>query len=62
MNDKIGIDKYMALKMFYDQGFNGERLMSLANEALTTINQPSEDYYYTGDVIELITKQKELLF
>ena len=51
MNDKIAISYNTALKCFWDDGYNTEPLLQLADKIIKNLKQPTAGYYYADDVI-----------
>jgi hypothetical protein len=42
--------------MFWNEGFDTEDLLNLANEALKDIKQPTTGFYYPEDISRLINE------
>jgi hypothetical protein len=60
MADRIAVTRNTALRMFWDEGFDNERLLTFANAALDTLKQATEGYYYADEVVPLIDQQTAL--
>jgi hypothetical protein len=56
--ERIAVDKRMALKMFWNAGFNTEDKLMQANNNILKLKQVSEGYYYADDVSNLIDNVK----
>jgi hypothetical protein len=54
--DRLAINQRMALMMFWNEGFDTEDLLNLANEALKDIKQPTTGFYYPEDISRLINE------
>ena len=53
-SDRIGVSKRMALKMFWEAGFDTDAKMMLAARALDVLKPASAGYYYADDVSRAI--------
>jgi hypothetical protein len=61
-NDRKAISKFAALKMYFDAGFKGEKLIKEALHSLRRLGdcQPKKSYFYADDVEIIIANDIEL--
>jgi hypothetical protein len=52
--ERIAVDKRMALKMFWNAGFNTEYKITKVDSRINHLDQVTEGYYYADDVSKLI--------
>ena len=57
--DKTAISKKVALRMYWDAGFDTESLIKIANTSLDKLKQPTKGYYYPDDVKNSIKLDKK---
>ena len=53
-NDRIAINKRLALRMFFDAGYDTEQGLSFAAKLLAQLEEPTAGYYYADAVVESI--------
>ncbi len=59
--DKTAISKKVALRMYWDAGFDKESLIKIANASIDKLKQPTKGYYYPVDVQNAIKLDKKNL-
>ena len=57
-NDKLAINKRIALKMFYDAGWDTEESLVNAHLIIEEIPQPSNGFWYADDISDAIQINK----
>ena len=53
-NDKLAVNKRLALKMFWDAGYNTEELLLKANALIESCKQVTKGYWLADNVSNLI--------
>jgi hypothetical protein len=52
-NDKLAVDKYTALLIFWNNGWDTEQRLYDANKLLDGLYMPTNGYYLADDVVSL---------
>jgi hypothetical protein len=56
--DRLAVNKRIALKMFWDAGWDTEALLTNAHLIIEEITQPSTGYWYADDISNAIELNK----
>lgn len=54
--DMIAVNKKVALRMFWDAGFNNEELLQIAANAIEVLDPVADGYYLADDVVVAIRR------
>lgn len=60
-HDKLAVNQRVALRMFWEAGFNTEWLMMEANKIVISSKQCTNDYWLAEDVSGLIESNLHLI-
>lgn len=52
--DRIAVSAVVALKMFWEAGFNNEELLNIAADAINALVPAAAGYYFADDVVAAI--------
>ena len=59
-NDRIAVNERVALRMFYEAGYNNEELLGIAMRMIRALVPVANGYYYADDVAVAIYADEPL--